>query len=163
LRTIGALDAGRITEEGKRLRACRCRRASRMLLSAAALEAHHAAGLLPCSSSAALAATVDLATRLEELQARPVATCRRFAALGARLGGRASRRQSGREPCRRQQCWRSFLTDSESARRRWAILLANGRAGQIDRQSLSRAPYLVVAECRNAAVADLARRCQRRG
>ena len=162
LRTIGALDdEGRITADGKRLRALPLPpRLARMLLSAAALgEAHHAAEIAAVLVERGIGGNdPDLTTRLENFRRD---RSRRADDLRRLARGWAERAADGiKAPRGAPQSTAAVLAlaypDRIAKARGGAgqFLLANGRAGQVDVTSpLARAPNLVVAELQGRAAA----------
>ena len=162
LRTIGALDnEGRITNEGRRLRALPLPpRLARMLLSAArtghAVAAAEVAAVLVERGIGGN--DVDLDTRLQNFRrdrSRRSDDLRRLARGWAERAAEHSKQKAG-EPLSTAALLALAYTD-RIAKARGApgqFLLANGRAGQVDAVSaLARAPYLVVGELQGRAAA----------
>lgn len=162
LRAIGALDeTGRITEEGKRLRALPLPpRLARMVLSAARIgDAQHAAEIAAVIVERGIGGNdVDLVSRLEYFRRD---RSRRAEDLRRLARGWAERATEGQGAVvREKQSSAELLAlayPDRIAKARGAtgqFLLANGRAGQIDAISaLARAPYIVVAELQGRAAA----------
>jgi ATP-dependent helicase HrpB len=162
LRTIGALDeAGRITADGKRLRALPLPpRLARMLLSAAALgEAQQAAEIAAVLVERGIGGNdSDLVTRLENFRrdrSRRADDLRRLARSWADRASQGIKMQ--RAKAQPTAAILALAYPDRIAKARGGtgqFLLANGRAGQIDAASpLSRASYLVVAELQGRAAA----------
>ena len=162
LRTISALDdAGRITDEGKRLRALPLPpRLSRMVLSAARVGAgHHAAEIAAILVERGMGGNdTDLVTRLENFRrdrSRRADDLRRLA-RGWAESASAEKSAKGRSELSTAAILALGYPDRIAKARGTAgqFILANGRAGNIDAtQHLSRAPYLVVAELQGRAAA----------
>lgn len=162
LRAIGALDdAGRITAEGRRIRALPLPpRLARMILSATKHGAQKRAALI----AAVLVERgmggndSDLETRLEMFlrdRSKRAEDLRRLALGWARVAveGGAHEGDDGISPAGLL----ALAYPDRLAKARGApgqFLLANGRAGNLDAaQPLSRAPYLVVADLQGRAAA----------
>ena len=162
LRTIGALDAeGRITPEGKRLRALPLPpRLARMVLSAARLGAgQHAADIAAVLVERGIGGNdADLVTRLENFRrdrSRRADDLRRLARGWAESASAQKSTEGGIELS--TAAILALAYPDRIAKARGAagqFILANGRAGQIDvTQHLARATYLVVAELQGRAAA----------
>lgn len=162
LRSIGALDAeGRITEEGKRLRALPLPpRLARMVLSAARVgEAQHAAEIAAVLVERGIGGNdSDLVTRLEIFRrdrSRRADDLRRLARGWA--DSASDNKSSAPRGGHSTAALLALAYPDRIAKARGAsgqFLLANGRAGQIEiTQALARAPYLVVAELQGRAAA----------
>ncbi|MBR2535319.1 MAG: ATP-dependent helicase HrpB [Hyphomicrobium sp.] len=162
LRTIGALDAeGRITEEGRRLRALPLpARLARMVLAAARIgEAAAAAEIAAVLVERGIGGNdADLDTRLQNFRrdrSRRSDDLRRLARGWAEraAGGSIAKRGAPQSTA----ALLALAYPDRIAKARGAtgqFLLANGRAGQVDVASLlARAPYLVVAEMQGRAAA----------
>lgn len=162
LRSIGALDVdGRISDEGKRLRALPLPpRLARMVLSAARIgEAQHAAEIAAVLVERGMGGNdSDLVTRLENFRrdrSRRADDMRRLARGWAESA--ATQQRVMRGDGLSTATLLALAYPDRIAKARGApgqFLLANGRAGQIDvTQALARAPYLVVAELQGRAAA----------
>jgi ATP-dependent helicase HrpB len=162
LAAIGALDAdGRITPEGKRIRALPLPpRLARMVIGAAAISP---AALRDAADLAALlverglgGAAVDLGQRLEGFRrdrGARAADMRRLAAGWAEAAkGQATSAAPHSLAGLLALAWPDRIAKARGAAGQF--LLANGRAGQVDAaDSLARAPYCVVADLTGAAAA----------
>jgi ATP-dependent helicase HrpB len=162
LRTIGALDSeGRITDEGKRLRALPLPpRLARMVLSAARVGAgQQAADIAAVLVERGIGGNeTDLLARLENFRrdrSRRADDLRRLARGWAESAssGKAAKASSELSAA----AILALAYPDRIAKARGApgqFILANGRAGQIDvTQHLARASYLVVAELQGRAAA----------
>ncbi len=162
LQEIDALDeAGRITAEGKRLRALPLPpRLARMLLSSVAHGAETRAAMI----AAVLVERgmggndADLALRLESFardRSRRAEDMRRLALGWAKAASAGSAR--ARDDGISTAALLALAYPDRIAKSRGApgqFLLANGRAGNVDvKEPLARAPYLVVAELQGKAAA----------
>jgi ATP-dependent helicase HrpB len=161
LRTISALDeAGRITDEGKRLRALPLPpRLARMVLSAARLgSGQQAAEIAAILVERGIGGNdSDLVARLENFRrdrSRRADDLRRLARGWADSASKEKSRASGELSA---AAILALAYPDRIAKARGAsgqFILANGRAGNIDAtQQLARAPYLVVAELQGRAAA----------
>lgn len=162
LRTIDALDeTGRITDEGKRLRALPLPpRLARMLLSAARVgDAQHAAEIAAVLVERGIGGNdADLDTRLQNFRRDRSRRADDLRRLARGWADRASAGQSAKRAAPPSTAQLLALAYPDRiAKARGApgqFLLANGRAGQLDTASpLVRAPYLVVAELQGRAAA----------
>ncbi len=160
LRMIAALDGeGRITAEGRRLRALPLPpRLARMVLSAARLgHAEHAAEIAAVLVERGIGGNdVDLDTRLENFRrdrARRAGDLRRLSRGWAQSVIDVAPRKAAREVSSAELLALAYPDRIAKARgASGQFLLVNGRAGNIEvTQSLSRAPYLVVAELQGRA------------
>ena len=173
LRDLGALDAeGRITEEGRRLRALPLPpRLARMVVDAAASgAAEEAAQIAAILSERGLGGDdVDLAHRLEAFRrdrSRRAADARQMARRWAEIAETSRPKAQGRQgaalpgaAAKEGASVGAILARAypdRVAKSRGggdgAFLLANGRGGQVDPASpLAREPFLVVAELSGAA------------
>ncbi len=162
LRTIGALDAeGRITDEGKRLRALPLPpRLARMVLSAARLgSGQRAADIAAVLVERGIGGNdTDLVTRLENFRrdrSRRADDLRRLARGWAESASTQKAAKASDELS--VAAILALAYPDRIAKARGApgqFILANGRAGQMDvTQHLARAPFLVVAELQGRAAA----------
>ena len=162
LQEIGALDdAGRITAEGRRLRALPLPpRLARMLVSSAAHGAEDRAAMIAAVlvERGMGGVEVDLALRLESFardRSRRADDMRRLALGWAKAvsAGSARARDDGISTA----ALLALAYPDRIAKSRGApgqYLLANGRAGNVDvKEPLARVPYLVVAELQGKAAA----------
>jgi ATP-dependent helicase HrpB len=161
LRDLGAVDAaGRITEEGKRLRRLPLPpRLARMVVAAAAEGfAETAASVAAILSERGLGGDdVDLAHRLDALRrdrSRRAQEARQMAKRWAEMASQASRSSDG---ALSPGTLLALAYPDRIAKNRGggagAFLLANGRGGTVDPASpLAREPYLAVAELTGTAI-----------
>jgi ATP-dependent RNA helicase HrpB len=165
LAALGAIEAdGRITDEGRRLRALPLPpRLARMVLAAAALGAEQqAADIVAVIVERGLGGSdTDLVHRLEAFRrdrSRRAQDMRRLAEGWARMARESAATPASREPGGASVAALLALAYPERiAKARGApgqFLLANGRGAALDATDpLARAPYLAVAELQGAAAA----------
>ena len=159
LQTVGALDdEGRITNEGKRLRALPLPpRLARMVLKAGDNgDAGTAAELAAILVERGIGGNdLDIAVRLENFRrdrSQRAESMRALARQWARTGAASSNAKEASPAALLALAYPERIAKNRG--KRGSFLLANGRAGIVDeRHHLASAPYLVVAELQGRAAA----------